>query len=162
GRDYEFIVLQVLRDGVTKVSSNTISLKVNSHAPEFFNNALIEYPSWSPPSEVSPGQTLVAYPTGLGKISDHEPEGTIPLAPPWTTSYPTYVEYRNIFGARLLRAGFLFAGRAPGFVGLDQVNFVIPFLPLSSGQSVSIHICTGSDNADRCSEKGMSFPYRAP
>jgi hypothetical protein len=162
GREYEFIVLRALPDGVTKVSSNTITLKVNSHAPEFFNNGIVEYPSWHPPSEISPGQSLVAYLTGLGKISDHEPEGSVPPDPPWATSYLTFVEYRNIFGARLLRAGFLFAGRAPGFVGLDQVNFVVPYLPVSSGQPVSIHICTGSDNADRCSEKGIFFPYRAP
>lgn len=38
------------------------------------------------------------------------------------------------------------------YVGPNQINF----------QSVSIHICTGSDNADRCSERGMSFPYRLP
>ncbi|MCG3161047.1 MAG: hypothetical protein JMDDDDMK_02165 [Acidobacteria bacterium] len=162
GRDYEFIVLRALPDGVTKVSSNTITLKVNSHAPEFFSNGILEFPSWRPPSEISFGQTLVAYLTGLGKISDHEPEGTIPPDPPWATAYPTYVEYRTINGARILRAGYLFAGRAPGFVGVDQVNFVVPYLPINSGQPVSIHICTGSDDADRCSEKGISFTYRAP
>jgi hypothetical protein len=161
GREYEFIVLRALSDGVTKVSSNTITLKVNSHAPEFFNNGIVEYPSWQIPSEISPGQSLAAYLTGLGKISDHEPEGYVPPTPPWATSYPTYVEYRGIFGARLLRAGYLFAGRAPGLVGVDQVNFIIPFLPLGSGQPVSIHICTGADDADRCSEKGIYFSYRA-
>ena len=162
GREYEFIVLEVLRDGLTKVSSNTIKLKVNSHAPEFFSNAVVEYPTWQVPAEIAPGRTLVGYLTGLGKISDHEPEGSVPPSLPWTTSYPTYVEYRNIYGARLLRAGFLFAGRAPGFVGVDQVNFIVPALPVSSGEAVSIHLCTGSDNADRCSEKGVPFLYRAP
>jgi hypothetical protein len=162
GREYEFIVLRELPDGMTKVSSNTIRLKVNSHAPEFFSNAVVEYPTWQAPVEIAPGQTLVAYLTGLGKISDHEPEGSIPPSPPWTTSFPTYVEYRNIYGARLLRAGFLFAGRAPGFVGVDQINFIIPALPLSSGEPVLIRLCTGSDNADRCSEKGVTFFYRAP
>jgi hypothetical protein len=162
GREYEFIILRELRDGVTKVSSNTFRLKVNSHAPEFFSNGVFEYPSWQAPAEVSPGQTLVAYLTGLGKISDHEPEGSAPPAPPWMTFFPTVVEYRNPDGSRLLRAGFLYAGRAPGFVGLDQINFVIPFLPLSSGQRVSIHICTGADDADRCGEKGMTFSYRSP
>lgn len=162
GRDYEFIVLAVLRDGVTKVSSNTLKLKVNSHAPEFFNNALFAYPNWEVPAELFPGKTLVGYLTGLGKISDHEPEGFVPPEPPWATSYLTYIEYRTISGARLLRAGYLFAGRAPGMVGVDQVNFAVPYLPLSFGQMVSIHLCTGSDNADRCSEKGMFFTYRAP
>ncbi|HWQ34361.1 MAG TPA: hypothetical protein VNQ79_16050 [Blastocatellia bacterium] len=161
GREYEFIVLQVLRDGVTKVSSNTIKLKVNSHAPEFFEQGIIEYPSWQVPAEIAPGQTLAAWLTGLGKISDHEPEGNIPPDPPWMTSYPTVVEYRGIGGARIARAGFLYAGRAPGLVGVDQVNFVIPYLPLDSGQPVSVHICTGSDGADRCSEKGIFFLWRA-
>ena len=162
GREYEFIVLEVLRDGVTKVSSNTFTLKVNSHAPEFFGNATLEYPTWQPPSEIAAGQTLVAYITGLGKISDHEPEGYVPPEPPWTTPFPTYVEYRTSNGARLLRADYLYAGRAPGFVGVDQVNFLVPFLPLSFSQAVSIHICTGLDDADRCSENGMSFLYRVP
>lgn len=162
GREYEFIVLEVLRDGVTKVSSNTFKLKVNSHAPEFFSNSVFEYPSWQIPTDITPGQTLVSYLTGLGKISDHEPEGFVPPEPPWTTSYLTYVEYRTSFGARILRAGYFFAGRAPGFVGVDQVNFLVPYLPLGFSQPVSIHICTGTDNADRCSEKGMSFFYRVP
>ncbi len=162
GREYEFIVLEVLSDGVTKVSSNTFTLKVNSHAPELFNNGIVEYPTWQIPSEVSPGQTFVASLTGLGKISDHEPEGFVPPDPPWMTSYPTYIEYRTTYGTRLLRAGYLFAGRAPGLVGVDQINFAVPFLPLSPGQSVSIHICTGTDDADRCSEKGVDFTYRLP
>ncbi len=162
GREYEFIVLRLLPDGITRVTSNTFTLKVNSHAPEFFSNAVLEYPSWQVPTEIAPGQTMVAYLTGLGKISDHEPEGFPPPNPPWTTSFPTYVEYRTNFGTRLLRAGYQFAGRAPGFVGVDQVNFLIPFLPVGFGQPVSIHICTGADNANRCSEKGMTFFYRAP
>lgn len=162
GREYEFIVLQVLRDGVTKVSSNTFKLKINSHAPEFFGNSFFNFPSWEQPAEVAPGQTFVTYLTGLGKISDHEPEGYLPPQPPWTTAYPTVIEYRTVHGIRLLRAPFLFAGRAPGFVGVDQVNFTLPNLPLVSGQGVSIHICTGADNADRCSEKGVPLIYRTP
>jgi uncharacterized protein (TIGR03437 family) len=155
-------VLQVLRDGVTKVSSNTITLKVNSPAPEFFEQGIIEYPSWQVPAEIAPGQTLVAWLTGPGKISDHEPEGSIPPDPPWLTSFPTVVKYRGIGGARIARAGFLYAGRAPGLVGVDQVNFAVPYLPLGSGQPVSVHICTGSDGADRCGEKGIFFLWRAP
>lgn len=162
GRKYEFIVLQVLPDGITKVSSNTFTLKINSHAPEFFNNAIFEYPTWQLPAEISPGRMLVGYLTGLGKISDHEPEGSVPPDPPWTTTYPTFVEYRTIFGTRLLRTFYFYAGRAPGFVGVDQMNFVVPWLPLGSGDLVSVHICTGSDNGDRCSEKGIPFYYRVP
>lgn len=161
GREYEFIVLAVLPDGVTKVSSNTFKLKINSHAPEFFENTLFDYPSWQVTEEVAPGQTFVGYLTGLGKISDHEPEGFIPPTPPWPTSFLTYVEYRAN-GARLLRAGYLFAGRAPGLVGVDQVNFMLPFLPLSYGNTFSVHLCTGADNADRCSERAIYFKYRAP
>ena len=161
GREYDFIVLAVLRDGVTKVSSNTLRLKINSHAPEFFPNAFLSYPEWKEPTSISPGQTCVAFLSGLGKISDHEPEGYPPPAIPWTTAFPTFVEYR-LNGARLSRTNYLFAGRAPGFVGVDQLNFVVPTLPLSSGESVLIHLCTGTDNGDRCSERGILVPYRAP
>lgn len=162
GRDYEFIVLSVLRDGVTKVSSNKFKLKINSHAPEFFTNGMVEYPEWHAPAVVTPGKVMVATLTGLGKISDHEPEGYAAPTPPWATSYLTYVEYRNSSGARLLRAGYLFAGRMPGLVGVDQVNFAVPYLPLSSGLPVSIRICTGADDADRCSERSMVFTYQSP
>lgn len=161
GREYEFIVLQVLPDGVTKVSSNTFTLKVNSHAPELFQNGILAFPAWRTPTEISTNQVLVAYLTGLGKISDHEPEGHVPPEPPWTTGYLTFVEYRTTYGARI-RAGFLYAGRAPGLVGVDQISFSVPPLPVGIGEPVSIHICTGSDNADRCSEKGIAFPYRLP
>lgn len=161
GREYEFVVLAVLRDGVTKVSSNTFKLKINSHAPEFFPPAIYSYPDWQLPVTITPGETFVGYLTGLGKISDHEPEGTLPPAPPWTTRFLTYVEYR-IGGARLLRTGYLFAGRAPGMVGVDQVNFLVPNLPLVDGQTFAIHLCTGADNADRCSERAYYFTYRAP
>ena len=161
GREYDFIVLAVLRDGVTKVSSNVLRLKVNSHAPEFFTNAFLSYPDWQMPTAISPGQTYVAFLSGLGKISDHEPEGYPPPAVPWMTAFPTFVEYR-INGARLLRTGYLYAGRAPGFVGVDQLNLVVPPLPLNSGESVLIHLCTGTDNGDRCSERGILVPYRAP
>lgn len=81
--------------------------------------------------------------------------------PPWAMPYPTYIEYRTSYGTRILRAGYLFAGRATGFVGVDQVNFLIPYLPLSSSQAVSIHICTGADD-DWWSQKGVSFFYRVP
>jgi hypothetical protein len=162
GREYEFIILAVLRDGTTKVSSNTFTLKVNSHAPEFFSNAFFHYPTWQSPTEVTAGQTYMVYLTGLGKISDHEPEGYVPPQPPWATTYPTVVEYRTYYGTRLLRAGYLFAGRAPELVGVDQLNFFVPYLTVSAGLPISIHLCTGADNADRCSEKGLSFTYRVP
>jgi hypothetical protein len=161
GREYEFIVLAVLPDGVTKVSSNTFKLKVNSHAPEFFHNSMVEYPSWQVPTVIQPGTVLVSHLTGLGKISDHEPEGYVPPIPPWNTRYPTYVEYRTYTGARL-RAGYLFAGRAPAMVGVDQVNFAVPHLPFSHGEWLTLHICTGADNADRCSERGIAVQYQIP
>ncbi len=159
GREYEFIVLRLLPDGVTRVSSNTFRLKVNSHAPEIFPNALLAFPAWQTAAALVPDQVLVAYLTGLGKISDHEPEGHIPPEPPWTTSYPTVIEYRTTLGARI-RRGFIYAGRAPGFVGVDQISFAVPPLPVAIGETVWLHICTGADNADRCSEKGIPLPYR--
>ena len=36
--------------------------------------------------------------------------------------------------AREVSAGCQFAGRAPGFVGVDQVNFLVPFLPIGFSQ----------------------------
>ncbi len=66
-----------------------------------------------------PGQTLIMYGTGLGPL----PAGTADnTAAPAVAINQGAVEL--YVGNR--RASVAYAGRAPGFAGLDQVNFVVP------------------------------------
>lgn len=66
-----------------------------------------------------PGQTLIMYGTGLGPLPAGTPDNN---AAPAVAINQGAVEL--FVGNR--RANVAYAGRAPGFAGLDQVNFVVP------------------------------------
>jgi uncharacterized protein (TIGR03437 family) len=108
-----------------------------------------------------PGQTLVLYGTGLGPIStpDNQPApagnvGTVEV----------------LLGAQVLTPAY--AGRTPGFAGLDQVNFTIPanapagcYVPLRirSNRAVTsntVTIAIGSRRGQRCAD--AHNPLSAP
>ncbi|MBZ2183672.1 MAG: hypothetical protein K7J46_03100 [Bryobacter sp.] len=66
-----------------------------------------------------PGQTLILYGTGLGALPAGTPDnGAAPAVQINASSVELFV------GGR--RASVAYAGRAPGFAGLDQINFVVP------------------------------------
>lgn len=64
----------------------------------------------------NPGQTLILYGTGLGPIESGDDVA------PGVKPAPVPVEL--LIGDRRIPAAY--AGRAPGFPGLDQINFVLP------------------------------------
>ncbi len=66
-----------------------------------------------------PGQTLILYGTGLGPLPAGTPDNA---AAPAVQINPSNVEL--LVGGR--RANVAYAGRVPGFAGLDQINFVVP------------------------------------
>jgi uncharacterized protein (TIGR03437 family) len=66
-----------------------------------------------------PGQTLILYGTGLGPLPPGNADNT--AAPAVAINQGAVELY---VGNR--RASVAYAGRAPGFAGLDQVNFVVP------------------------------------
>ena len=68
-------------------------------------------------SPAHPGQTLIAYATGLGPVS--VPDNT---AAPAANSFGSSVQI--IVGGMTVTPAY--AGRAPGFAGLDQINFTLP------------------------------------
>lgn len=82
-----------------------------------------------------PGQTLILYGTGLGPL----PAGTAD-----NTAAPAVeinrANVRLFVGQR--QATVAYAGRAPGFAGLDQINFVVP--GGVEGCSVPVVIQTGT------------------
>lgn len=80
-----------------------------------------------------PGQTVILYGTGLGPL----PAGT----PDNAAAPAVQINNNNIeilVGSR--RATVSYAGRAPGFVGLDQINFVVPEAALGCAVSVVIRV----------------------
>jgi uncharacterized protein (TIGR03437 family) len=87
-----------------------------------------------------PGQTVILYGTGLGPL----PAGT----PDSAAAPAVQINNNNIevlVGSR--RATVSYAGRAPGFVGLDQINFVVPEGVLGCAVSVLIRVGTQVSNA---------------
>ena len=88
------------------------------------NAVAIVYPSYSlvgPNSPARPGDTIVLYATGLGPLSQNLTDGYgAPSNPPAYTIDPFDV-FINGEKCRVL-----FSGLAPGFVGLYQLNLVLP------------------------------------
>ena len=68
-------------------------------------------------SPAHPGQTLIAYATGLGPISSPDNVGASPA-----NTFGSSVQI--VVGAMTIAPSY--AGRVPGFSGLDQVNFTLP------------------------------------
>jgi uncharacterized protein (TIGR03437 family) len=80
-----------------------------------------------------PGQTLILYGTGLGPLPAGTPDnGAAPAVAIGQANVELYV------GGR--RATVAYAGRAPGFAGLDQINFVVPTGALGCSIPVGIKI----------------------
>jgi uncharacterized protein (TIGR03437 family) len=75
----------------------------------------------SPQSPAAPGQYLIVYVTGQGSVNPAIPTGA--AAPDDPLSYPSAAVLVNIGGQP---ATVPFAGMAPGFVGLLQLNILVP------------------------------------
>jgi uncharacterized protein (TIGR03437 family) len=78
------------------------------------------------------GEIVSIYCTGLGAVSPAAASGTAPPAPPPQTVLPVQVSVASI------PAQVTFAGLAPGFVGLYQVNAMVPPGAPSGVQNVQI------------------------
>ena len=67
----------------------------------------------------TPGQTLILYGTGLGALPAGSADNqAAPVAAINQSQVEVYVGVQ--------KAAVAYAGRAPGFAGLDQINFVVP------------------------------------
>jgi uncharacterized protein (TIGR03437 family) len=111
-------------------SSNTIAVPVGTAAPGLFYDqasgaAIVQNtPDYSLNGASNPapaGSTIVAYLTGSGPVSPTVKDGTpTPNAPlSWATS-----AYSAKIGS--LDATVSFAGLTPGYIGLAQMNIVVP------------------------------------
>jgi uncharacterized protein (TIGR03437 family) len=84
-------------------------------------------------SPAKAGEELVAYATGLGQTNPASVTGQLVTksAPTVTTFTLDYNYHPNALPSRPLPNGSqpIFAGTTPGYVGLYQVNFIVPPVP---------------------------------
>lgn len=126
-----FATVQVTNNGV---ASNSVTLYTEYSAPGVFTLAqdgvgpgAFLHPNSTVVSATNPanvGETIAGFLTGLGPVSPAGPDGAAaPSSPLSATSdqFNVYVDAQP--------ASVSFAGLAPGFVGLYQVNFVVPPTP---------------------------------
>jgi len=125
--------LTITRNGAASIP---LVLNISPYAPGIFTGGdgspvIVNYRTSGLISATQPvkaGDVLIIYATGLGPISNPPASGT---PTPLDKLYPLAVPLSVVFGSTAVTADF--AGLAPGFVGVYQVNVTVP--PLSSGQT---------------------------
>jgi uncharacterized protein (TIGR03437 family) len=114
-------------------ASNQVNIKVLPAAPGLFfsgSRAIVQNSDFSLNGSGNPakvGSTIMAYLTGAGAVSNQPSDGAAAVSSPLSEVSPSVTA--TIGGKS---AGVSFAGLAPGFVGLWQLNIVVPS-GLSSG-----------------------------
>ena len=110
-------------------SSNSFPMTVQSTAPSLFqygaNHGVIENSDYSLNQSTNgamPGSFIIAYGTGGGLVSNQPADGAAGPSSP-LAALPTGAATATINGEN---AAVLFAGLAPGFVGLLQLNISVP------------------------------------
>ena len=120
------VLVEVFKNGVSEFTVQTDSF---TEDPGIFaygdNYAVAELPDYSiigPDNPAYPGDTIVLYTTGLGPLMSDLVDGYgSPTSPPFAeTVDPFQVELNGEL------CTVLYSGLAPGFVGLYQVNFIVP------------------------------------
>jgi uncharacterized protein (TIGR03437 family) len=111
--------------GTMNVASSSVQPGVFAYVPSgsSASYAVMVKPDGSvtgPSNPVARGSTVVMYATGLGPTSPALATGQPGPVPPANTTYVLAVEINGV------DAPVLFSGVAPGFIGLNQVNFTIP------------------------------------
>ena len=71
-----------------------------------------------------PGEVVILYATGLGATKPRLPAGQIPAGVAWLDKLADFQVVIN--GQAVDRASVLYAGAAPGFAGLYQINLRLP------------------------------------
>jgi uncharacterized protein (TIGR03437 family) len=134
----------VLNGGGASVS---VSVNVQQAAPSILtydtNRAVVENRDYSVNSSSNPatvGSAAVAYLIGSGPIAPALDDGMPAAASP--LSWESLSTTVTVGG---MPAQVLFAGMAPGFVGLVQVNFQIPDLP-AGDYPIQVTIGTAKSN----------------
>jgi uncharacterized protein (TIGR03437 family) len=107
----------------------------------------------TPEAPASPGEIVVLYATGLGRTTPDRPSGQVPtLAAP----IQHLLDFQVLLaGAAVDNGKILYAGTAPGFAGLYQINLRLPD-DASADPDLQIAIL------DQLSPAALKLPLRAP
>ncbi len=124
--------------------SNMVTVYVDNSAPGIYTltengigaGAILhtDFTEVTDSSPAKPGETVIMFLTGLGPVTPGVSDGAAAPGGPVSTS----VESADLFmflddGTNFAPVQVLFAGLAPGFAGLYQVNFTLPSAGLMNG-----------------------------
>jgi uncharacterized protein (TIGR03437 family) len=133
--------MKVVLDG--GLFGNVVSVPLNDYAPQLFTNgnniadALdTSYNLISTSNPAKRGQTIFLYANGLGPVNNQPASGHPALDATSTTKQQVTVS----FGGQTATASF--AGLAPGFPGLYQINVAVP-QGVTPGNAVPVTISVG-------------------
>jgi adhesin/invasin len=130
-------------------ASNAVTANVLGAAPGLFSTssgqAVVQnsdYTLNSPSNPAKVGSTIIAYLSGSGAVSPAVVDGAI--APLGTVVYANATSSATIGSST---AQVAFAGLAPGFVGLVQVNIVVPSGLQTGSYPLSVTIGSETSNS---------------
>jgi uncharacterized protein (TIGR03437 family) len=146
-----FAVFQVLVNGST---SNTVTVYSQGTTPGIYTlnqngigaSAILHsnFTTVTSSSPATPGETVLLFLNGLGVVNPQTGDGAAGPANPLSKATTTVSVYLDDFSDPLAQATVAFAGLAPGFPGLYQVNFTVPTSGLKSG---NIYVQLETDDA---------------
>ena len=137
--------------------SNLVTVYIDNTAPGIYTvtqngtgEAAILHANQTPVSASSPakpGETVIMFMNGLGPVTPQVADGVAAPGSPVSTS----LEAEDIVvflydGQDFLPANVSFAGLAPGFAGLNQVNFTLPDSGLANGDAHIIFATIEAEN----------------
>jgi uncharacterized protein (TIGR03437 family) len=149
--------LQVTLEGK---AGPTVKIALLEAAPALFqwegNTVVATHPDWTPITAATParpGDWVILFGTGLGETVPETVWGQVPqMAAP----LKRLSEFQVLLAGTAVEAGRIaYAGVAPGFAGLYQINLR---LPESLGNDPEIRIALGN----QISPAGLRLPVRGP
>jgi uncharacterized protein (TIGR03437 family) len=136
-------------------NSNTVTVPLSTAAPGLFyqtnGNAIVQNQDYSLNDQSNPaarGSTIIAYLTGSGPVSGTQQDGvSAPFAP---LSIMT-AAYSATIGSAAAKVSF--AGLAPGFIGLVQMNIEVPASLAPGTYPLTITVAGDTSNSANISVK---------
>jgi uncharacterized protein (TIGR03437 family) len=135
-----FAGIQVIVNGS---ASNTVTVFVGASAPGIYTlsqngigpSAVLHsnFTVVSAASPATPGETVSLFLNGLGTVNPQTADGAAGPSNPLSVITDQAVVYLDDGSNALAQATVTFAGLAPGFPGLYQVNFTLPSTGLNNG-----------------------------
>ena len=136
-------------------NSNTVAVPVSSAGPGLFylpgGNAIVQNQDFSlndPSNPAARGSTIMAYLTGSGPLSQAQQDG---VPAPDSTLVTMTAAYSAKIGSTTAQVSF--AGLAPSFIGLVQMNIVVPASLVPGTYPLTITVAGDTSNSANISVK---------